>query len=364
MIFDADLRPVVDDVLGANTDTAPGELWALLTELGWPVVGVAEDDGGAGGDLAAVAELAAGVGRHAAAVPLIETGLAAWALAGAGLPIAATAERAALALAPAGTVEARRDGTAGAAGGDWVFDGTVPRVRWLPEVPTVVLVVEQADATVVAILDAPPSAAPSADPTAPGAAAGAAGGVERDLAGEPSGPLRLDGLRLPADRVAVAPAGLAGDVLDRTAVLRAAAISGAVERACTLTKDHVTTRQQFGRPLSALPAVRQLVAGLAVERDLLDAALTVAVTRPGSGTAAAVRAVAARTAGTVATDTHQLHGAIGITQEYPLHLVTRRLWSWRDDEGTQRRWERLLGDEVIRTGSDEPLWSLVTGASA
>ncbi|MCM3926018.1 acyl-CoA dehydrogenase, partial [Frankia sp. AiPs1] len=94
------------------------------------------------------------------------------------------------------------------------------------------------------------------------------------------------------------------------------------------------------------------------------AALTVAVTRPGSGTAAAARAVAARTAGTVATDTHQLHGAIGITQEYPLHLVTRRLWSWRDDEGTQRRWERLLGDEVVRTGSDEPLWSLVTGASA
>ncbi|MCM3924185.1 acyl-CoA dehydrogenase family protein, partial [Frankia sp. AiPs1] len=79
MIFDADLRPVVDDVLGANTDTAPGELWALLTELGWPVVGVAEDDGGAGGDLAAVAELAAGVGFFFFSVPLIETGLAAWA---------------------------------------------------------------------------------------------------------------------------------------------------------------------------------------------------------------------------------------------------------------------------------------------
>ncbi|KJE22531.1 acyl-CoA dehydrogenase [Frankia torreyi] len=353
MIFDADLRPVVDDVLGANTDTAPGELWALLTELGWPVVGVAEDDGGAGGDLAAVAELAAGVGRHAAAVPLIETGLAAWALAAAGLPITATAERAALALAPTGTVEARRDPAAGDEAGDWVLDGTVPRVRWLPEVPTVVLVVEQADATVVAVLDA----------TAAATAAAAAATAERDLADEPSGTLRLDGVRLPADRVAVAPAGLAGDVLDRVAVLRAAAISGAVERACALTKDHVTTRQQFGRPLSALPAVRQLVAGLAVERDLLDAALTVAVTRPGRGTAAAVRAVAARTAGTVATDTHQLHGAIGITQEYPLHLVTRRLWSWRDDEGTQRRWERLLGDEVVRTGSDEPLWALVTGAS-
>ncbi|CAJ62147.1 MULTISPECIES: acyl-CoA dehydrogenase family protein [Frankia] len=347
MIFDADLRPVVDDVLGANTDTAPGALWALLTELGWPVVGVAEDDGGAGGDLAAVAELAAGVGRHAVAVPLIETGLAAWALAGAGLPVAATAERAAVALAPAGSVEARRDGADGGDAGDWIFDGTVARVRWLSEVPTVVLVVEQADATVVAILDAAASATPP----------------ERDLADEPSGTLRLDGLRVPADRVAAASAGLAGDVLDRVAVLRAAAISGAVERACTLTKDHVTTRQQFGRPLSALPAVRQLVAGLAVERDLLDAALSVAVTRPGRGTAAAARAVAARSAGTVATDTHQLHGAIGITQEYPLHLVTRRLWSWRDDEGTQRRWERLLGDEVVATGSDEPLWALVTGAS-
>jgi acyl-CoA dehydrogenase len=42
------------------------------------------------------------------------------------------------------------------------------------------------------------------------------------------------------------------------------------------------------------------------------------------------------TAATAATDVarlaHQLHGATGITREYPLHRLTRRLRAWPDTE--------------------------------
>ncbi|MBX6388952.1 MAG: acyl-CoA/acyl-ACP dehydrogenase [Frankia sp.] len=353
MIFDADLRGVVDDVFGdapAADAVDASSLWRLVSELDWPLVGVPEELGGPGGDLAAAAELAAGTGRHAVPVPLVETGLAAWALATVALPVAAATGRATVAHASLGQAEARPVGS----GGPWRLAGTIPDVRWLPAVDRVVVVVRPAevtavDGTVVAVLD-------------PGGTPGIAVEVGRNFADEPLGTLRLDGVAVPAHAVALAPAGFARDVLDRAALLRAAAIAGAVERACELVKEHVSTRRQFGRPLAALAPVGQLVARLAVERDLLDAALAVALDRPGHATAAAARAVAAACAGAVATGAHQLHGAIGLTQEHPLHRLTRRLWAWRDEDGSQRRWEELVGAAVLGGEGDDCLWSLVTGA--
>jgi acyl-CoA dehydrogenase len=35
-----------------------------------------------------------------------------------------------------------------------------------------------------------------------------------------------------------------------------------------------------------------------------------------------------------------VHGAIGFAHEHCLHRLTRRLWSWRDEFGTESRWSR------------------------
>ena len=40
-------------------------------------------------------------------------------------------------------------------------------------------------------------------------------------------------------------------------------------------------------------------------------------------------------AGIGAAIAHQMHGAIGFTQEHQLHYLTRRLWSWRDEFGNE-----------------------------
>ena len=37
---------------------------------------------------------------------------------------------------------------------------------------------------------------------------------------------------------------------------------------------------------------------------------------------------------------HQVHGAIGFTLEYPLHLYTRRLMAWRSEFGSAMRYGR------------------------
>jgi acyl-CoA dehydrogenase len=55
---------------------------------------------------------------------------------------------------------------------------------------------------------------------------------------------------------------------------------------------------------------------------------------------------------------HQVHGAIGFTQEYILHRYTLRLLAWRDDFGNESYWAVELGKRVAQRGADE-LWPLV-----
>ena len=58
--------------------------------------------------------------------------------------------------------------------------------------------------------------------------------------------------------------------------------------------------------------------------------------------------------GIVASIAHQLHGAMGYSQEYPLHHRTRRLWAWRDAWVSQAEAEdtvrRLAREEGILAG--------------
>jgi alkylation response protein AidB-like acyl-CoA dehydrogenase len=60
-------------------------------------------------------------------------------------------------------------------------------------------------------------------------------------------------------------------------------------------------------------------------------------------------------AGKVAEITHQVHGAIGFTYEYSLHRLSRRLWSWRDEFGTESHWSRELDRHHRRRRQRHPL---------
>jgi acyl-CoA dehydrogenase len=49
----------------------------------------------------------------------------------------------------------------------------------------------------------------------------------------------------------------------------------------------------------------------------------------------------------VAAIAHQLHGAIGTTEEHRLRLTTTRLWSWRDEDGTAAECFAELGRAAL-----------------
>jgi alkylation response protein AidB-like acyl-CoA dehydrogenase len=73
--------------------------------------------------------------------------------------------------------------------------------------------------------------------------------------------------------------------------------------------------------------------------------------------AAKVRAGEAASVG--ARIAHQLHGAIGFTQEHQLHRFTTRLWSWRDEFGGERDWAIRLG-QIAAAGGPDGYWDWLT----
>jgi acyl-CoA dehydrogenase len=130
--------------------------------------------------------------------------------------------------------------------------------------------------------------------------------------------------------------------------------------------DHVNTRQQFGKPLSKLQAVQQSLAIAAIEAAAVNSAGQAAALALDRGPALfEVAAAKLRTniaIGQAVGIVHQVHGAIGFTEEYPLHPLTNRLASWRSEFGGDRYWADILGAMAARWGGSG-LWAELTRRS-
>ncbi len=142
------------------------------------------------------------------------------------------------------------------------------------------------------------------------------------------------------------------------ALLRSIQIAGALERVLQLTTRHAAERRQFGQPLNRFQAVAHLLAELAREtaaaRAVADAAADAVDEEPQLWKIAAAKIRCGEAAGRAATIAHQVHGAIGFTDEHVLHHFTLRLWSWRDEFGTEEEWASVLGG-LMREGMWETL---------
>ncbi|SBV33033.1 Acyl-CoA dehydrogenase-like protein (modular protein) [uncultured Sphingopyxis sp.] len=145
-------------------------------------------------------------------------------------------------------------------------------------------------------------------------------------------------------------------------------MAGAMGRALALSIDHVNTRQQFGRPLGKFQAVQQSLAIMACEVRAVDAAAAALAARldmvdrdPSAADfeIAAAKLRANRAVGVVTAIAHQVHGAIGFTEEYDLHRVTIPLMRWRGAYGNDAYWAARLGRQVAGFGG-RGLWEAMT----
>ncbi|MGE0700880.1 MAG: acyl-CoA dehydrogenase family protein [Hyphomicrobiaceae bacterium] len=182
-----------------------------------------------------------------------------------------------------------------------------------------------------------------------------------NIAGEPRDSLDLARVRVIAS---AADASAAANLEAEGALARSAALAGAL----TATLDHclvwVSDRVQFGRPIAKHQAVQHLLAQIAEETAAAGAAADLAIEAATSGPfrfeVAVAKSRVGEAAGKAANLAHAAFGAMGFTREHPLHYTTRRLWSWRNEFGSEVYWQAEIGRTVAESGGRK-LWTVLTG---
>jgi len=186
---------------------------------------------------------------------------------------------------------------------------------------------------------------------------------DKNLAGEPRDGYRLDACFVGAAAVRAAPQRMLERLIDEMRLMRSALLVGAMSTALGLTIRHATERVQFGRPIARFQAIQHQVAEMAAQvasaAAATEAAFTALAERDAHFEILAAKIRASEAAGIVARIAHQVHGAMGMTHEHPLHFSTRRIWSWRDDYGSESVLAVELGRLVLATGPDD-LWLMMT----
>lgn len=323
--------PALADMMGAvfAEHSRDPKLWQRLDELGLVRLTGAEEHGGSGAGWFEAAELLSAAARNGARIPLAEHDLlACWLLEASGLPV----------------------------------DGAVR---------TVCMLDKQGRA----------SAVPWAD-TADRVVVVWRGEGGSHVADVPAGELSITpGTNLigePRDEVMASLAELHGVPIGlplvnqlrlKSGLVRSIQVCAVLDRILDLSIEHVTSRIQFGRPLSKFQAVQNLVSDIAAEaalaRAATEAALTLAVTSDWSADnleflVAVARSCTGHAASAVVRNAHQVHGAIGTTREHRLHEFTRAALAWRSEFGSVRYWDDQVTDSAMYASAGG-LWGLITG---
>jgi acyl-CoA dehydrogenase len=324
----ADLFQRTTPLLGRDRSTEVElgrRAWSAIEGAELQLVGVSAEHGGAGdvADACAVLRTAA---RYACPVPLMETLLARWVLGEAGLE------------APDGPLTVDNAGFAAlpVVGGDGTFvSGELERVSFPRQATSVVFLAERRGTVHVCCIDI----------------ASASIQLGQRMSGLDLARVDLVGLKPTAS----GPSPVSADHLTaRGALYRAQEIAGALSRILELAIEFSRQRVQFGRPISRFQAIQHHLADIAAEATAAAVAAESAGELAAGGELQLAAAIAKTRTGMAvraASVAHQVHGAMGATEEYPLHLFTRRLWDWRDDFGSESQWSEWLGGRFLSAGS-------------
>jgi alkylation response protein AidB-like acyl-CoA dehydrogenase len=318
----------------ANADAESVEhsdaLWLECTKLDWNLVGIDEVDGGVGGSLKDLATLLIEAGRGSVCTPLLEDATARACLADADLLGQFDGVKIVTLYAlPARIV-------------DGVLSCSVSDVPWASRAEYMVLATDDTDSSwsLVNLRDEGVRVVPGFN-----------------IAGEPRDTVHFENYS-PASTWSSSASMRPEDVHLRCALLRGCQLLGVLEKAMELTVAHAQDREQFGKAINKNQAVAH---HLAVMRTGIELANVVVEAALDNDRDARGIAMMRSTLGTISEDisarAHQVHAAIGVTREHPLHRSTMRMWAYRDEYGTQRSWTMTLGQQIVNGGADA-LWQI------
>ncbi len=315
-------------------------LWRASSEAGLTLAWVPEQQGGAGASLADGFAILGVAGRFAVPVPLAETLIAGWLLARAGID------------APAGvmTVAPARPRDRIALNPDGTLSGTSRGIPFAKDCEHIAVVASGDKGATIALVK-------TADCRV---------SAGQNLAGESSGTVTFE--RTTVIRSAPVPAGFdASALMLMGATVRSVQAAGALEAILSLSVAYANERVAFERKIGKFQAVQQNLARLAGETAAAlaaagSAADTIARTPTFDDTVMLEAASAKIRSGEAAAEgsaiAHQVHGAIGFTNEHVLHRFTLRLLSWRDDFGSESYWAAALGGLIARRGANQ-FWPML-----
>jgi alkylation response protein AidB-like acyl-CoA dehydrogenase len=333
------VRGLFEDPRGENES-----LWKDIAQLGWLGLPLAEEHGGSGLGMVETAIVLEELGRAAFPGPYLSTLLAAHAIAEAGTPeqreqwlpaIAAGDVRASVALLDADLDWDPRATAARAerrAGGGWSLSGLKRIVPWG----------HVANVLVVPARIAERRGAPRADGSTDGLSLflvdmGAPGLklsplVPIDLSARWSS-LRMESVPVTPNQV-LGELGEAGPLMEALlrwgAVAAAAEMLGAARRCLEMSVEYAKVREQFGQPIGAFQAIRHACAEMLMEVENAHAATyyaawALAARAEDHEVAASVaKAYVGDASRKVCGSAIQVHGGIGFTWEYDLHLYFKR----------------------------------------
>lgn len=310
------------------------EVWQGMLELGWGAVAVSEEDGGLNFGFAGFAPLFEEIGRHLSAAPLLGSVVLCGGLIeqlGSSeqrqqwLPRLINGERRlALALdetprhAPENIcLSARPDGDG------WLLDGYKAWVADAREADGWLVVARETDGGCGVFL---------VEAGTPGVQLDARQMIDaRNMAA-----MRLNNVSLPRDsRLGGADAAAALDlVLDRGRSCLAAELLGLAETAFAMTIEYLKTRVQFGAPIGSFQALQHRAARLYAELQLARSSVLGAFEQLDRSTAdsperrrlvSLAKWKAGQVAQKVSNEAIQMHGGIGVTDEYDLGLFLKRM---------------------------------------
>lgn len=322
------------------------DCWGLLADAGMPWVGVDERVGGAGGGLNDACSVVFAAGRFAVPAPVAETGLIGGAIMAAhglevgweplSVPVPTSRDR--LMIDTAGCVT-----------------GELGCVPWAGRTNGVVAVAHTDGGLRLVAVDA------GRAEIVPG----------RNVAGEPRDRVLFD--RVPVDpaRIVECDERTVRELELRGALSRSLLLAGAATALVSITATYAADRRQFGRPIGSFQAIGNRLARLASEAR---AAATIGTVLSSGfvetddqsealfGAEFAIMAAkiaTTRSALAVTTEAHQIHGAIGMTQEYELQQFSRRIFAWSREWGSARAWSAAFGRRLLSGGVDN-LWPSLT----
>ena len=295
----------------AEAGEFPQALWDAITETGLDRVLVPEEKGGSGLGWQDAHVVLRAAGRHAAPVPLADVIAAGWLLGQAGMEV------------PDGITT--------------LAEPEMARVPWARVAGH--MLVSNADGGLRCV-----------------SLAGAEITQDRNIGRDPRDAVLVAG-------VVTGDIGM-NQVRAAGSLVRSCQMAGAISAVLDLCVTYANERVQFGRPIGRFQAIQQQLAVMAGEAAAAGVAAQNAcrIVDAGGDLIAAAATAKIRTgeaAGKAANIAHQVHGAIGFTDEYRLHHLTRRLWAWRSEFGAEAAWAAMLGRLVAARGADK-LWPDLT----